>query len=62
MQASVEPPKALKDAVAAEAFFQLKEFMGDFKGHDIARLVCGVADFRAPVSADLQGVIMKVQS
>ncbi len=60
-QASVEPAGALKEAVAAEALFQLKEFMGDFNGHDIARLVCGVADFKAPVSADLQGAIMKVR-
>ena len=61
-QASVDPAQSFREAGAKEALFQLREFMGDFSGHDVARLLCGLSDLHAPVGSELHGVVMKVRA
>ena len=63
-----EPPQVVqeavtplwKDAVAAEARYQLAEFTTDFGAFDIAQLMLGLADLDVPVDSDLRSAIMKV--
>ena len=49
-----------RDAVAAEARYQLSEFTSDFGAFDLAQLVLGLADLEVPVDSDLRSAIMKV--
>eukprot|EP00798_Chlamydomonas_sp_ICE-L_P004153 gene4153-14251_t len=62
-QGGYEVPETLVNALRDEAYYQLNEFMSDFSGKDIARILIGLADLGVQASGetanDMHYVVMK---